>query len=68
VNLRTKTVGEQPTVPLYGLGGYTPIIGRCGCTQFGGIFGQRFGKKKLASSSAALTSRMVRGHVCVANS
>jgi TonB-dependent receptor len=43
VNMRTKTAGEQPTVTLYGLGGYTPILadGR-GATQFGGTIGQRF--------------------------
>src|SRR5579864_4098531 len=27
VNLRTKTAGEQPTISLFGIGGYTPIIG-----------------------------------------
>ena len=26
VNLRTKTAGEAPTMNLYGLGGYTPIL------------------------------------------
>lgn len=26
VNLRTKAAGEQPTVSLFGLGGYTPIL------------------------------------------
>jgi len=47
VNLRTKTAGEQPTMSLYGLGGYTPILadGR-GATQFGGTIGQRFLKDK----------------------
>ena len=47
VNMRTKTAGEQPTVTLYGLGGYTPILadGR-GQTQFGGTIGQRFLKDK----------------------
>jgi TonB-dependent receptor len=47
VNMRTKTAGEQPTVTLYGLGGYTPILadGR-GATQFGGTIGQRFLKDK----------------------
>ena len=47
VNMRTKTAGEQPTVTLYGLGGYTPILadGR-GATQIGGTIGQRFLKDK----------------------
>src|SRR5499427_2473985 len=47
VNLRTKTAGEQPTMSLYGLGGYTPILadGR-GATQLGGTIGQRFLKDK----------------------
>jgi TonB-dependent receptor len=43
VNMRTKTAGEQPTVTLYGLGGYTPILGNGrGATQLGGTIGQRF--------------------------
>jgi TonB-dependent receptor len=46
VNLRTKTAGEQPTVSLYGLGGYTPIIGGRGVDEFGGTVGQRFGRSK----------------------
>jgi TonB-dependent receptor len=47
VNLRTKTAGEQPTITLYGMGGFTPILadGR-GATQLGGTIGQRFLKDK----------------------
>ncbi len=47
VNLRTKTAGEVPTIGLYGLGGYTPILenGR-GVLQSGGTIGQRFGKQQ----------------------
>ncbi len=36
VNLKTKTAGDVPTLSLYGLGGYTPIIGGRGVDQFGG--------------------------------
>ena len=46
VNLRTKTAGETPTLSLFGLGGYTPIIGGRGVDQFGGTIGQRFGRDK----------------------
>jgi TonB-dependent receptor len=46
VNLRTKTAGEQPTVSLFGLGGYTPIFNGRGEDQFGGTIGKRFGKEK----------------------
>src|SRR5262249_18234617 len=46
VNLRTKTAADQPTVMLYGLGGYTPIIGGRGVDQFGGTFGERLGRDK----------------------
>jgi len=47
VNLRTKTAGEAPTISLYGLGGYTPILenGR-GVMQAGGTLGKRFGAQK----------------------
>jgi TonB-dependent receptor len=47
VNMRTKTAGETPTVSLYGLGGYTPILenGR-GVMQAGGTLGKRFGTQK----------------------
>jgi len=46
VNLRTKTAGEQPTAPLFGMGGYTPILNGRSADQFGGTLGQRFGKDK----------------------
>jgi len=46
VNLRTKTAGEQPAITLYGLGGFTPIIGGRGADEFGGTIGQRFGRDK----------------------
>jgi len=46
VNLRTKTAGDVPTMSLFGLGGYTPIIGGRGVDQFGATVGQRFGLKK----------------------
>jgi len=46
VNLKTKTAGDVPTLSLYGLGGYTPIIGGRGVDQFGGTVGQRFGANK----------------------
>lgn len=46
VNLKTKTAGDVPTVNLYGLGGYTPIIGGRGVDQFGSTVGQRFGPNK----------------------
>ena len=46
VNIRTKTAGEQPTIMLSALGGYTPIIGGRGVSQAGGTIGQRFGADK----------------------
>ena len=46
VNLRTKTAGEQPTLSLCGIGGYTPIFNGRGVDQFGGTIGKRFGKEK----------------------
>ncbi len=46
VNLKTKTAGDVPSLNLYGLGGYTPIIGGRGVDQFGGTFGHRFGPNK----------------------
>ncbi len=35
-----------PLLSLYGLGGYTPIIGGRGVDQFGGTIGHRFGANK----------------------
>ena len=46
VNLKTKIAGEFPTLTLYGIGGYDPILGGRGNDQFGGTAGHRFGKKK----------------------
>jgi TonB-dependent receptor len=46
VNLVTKTAGEVPTATLYGVGGYTPIIGGREVDQMGGTIGKRFGSEK----------------------
>ncbi len=46
VNLVTKTAGEVPTATLYGVGGYTPIIGGRTVDQMGGTVGRRFGATK----------------------
>lgn len=46
VNLKTKTAGEFPTLNLYGLGGYDPILGGRKNDQFGGNIGHRFGREK----------------------
>jgi TonB-dependent receptor len=46
VNLRTKTAGETPTVSLYGIGGYTPILTGRDVYQGGGTLGKRFGEQK----------------------
>ncbi len=46
VNLVTKTAGEVPTATLYGVGGYTPIIGGRSVDQMGGTVGKRFGANK----------------------
>ena len=46
VNLVTKTAGEEPTATLYGVGGYTPIIGGRTVDQMGGTVGKRFGADK----------------------
>ncbi|UWZ85698.1 TonB-dependent receptor [Occallatibacter riparius] len=43
VNLVTKTASDTPTVALYGLGGYTPIMGGRTVNQAGGTVGKRFG-------------------------
>jgi TonB-dependent receptor len=47
VDLRTKSAGDQSTVNLETLGGYTPIIGGRTAYQFDGTLGKRFleGKK-----------------------
>jgi len=46
VNLVTKTAADAPTMILYGLGGYTPIIGGRTVDQFGGTIGKRLGESK----------------------
>jgi TonB-dependent receptor len=46
VNLRTKEAANQPTVSLYGNGGYTNIMNGRGSYAFGGTAGQRFGASK----------------------
>lgn len=46
VNLKTKTAGEFPTLNLFGIGGYNPILGGRLNDQFGGTSGHRFGKEK----------------------
>jgi outer membrane receptor protein involved in Fe transport len=42
VNLVTKTASDTPTIALYGVGGYTPIIGGREVDQLGGTIGKRF--------------------------
>jgi len=46
VNLVTKTASDTSTIALYGIGGYTPIIGGRGVDQLGGTIGKRFGASK----------------------
>jgi TonB-dependent receptor len=46
VNLVTKTAGEAPTINIFGIGGYTPIIGGRGVAQSGATIGKRFGASK----------------------
>lgn len=46
VNLVTKTATDAPTVVVYGVGGYTPIIGGRTVDQFGATLGKRFGESK----------------------
>jgi TonB-dependent receptor len=48
VNLVTKTANDTPTVVIYGVGGYTHIIGGRNVYQTGGTIGKRFlANKKL---------------------
>ncbi|MDR3775215.1 MAG: TonB-dependent receptor [Terracidiphilus sp.] len=42
VNLVTKTAGDTPSMTLYGVGGYTPIIGGREVDTMGGTIGKRF--------------------------
>lgn len=46
VNLVTKTASDAPTVVIYGVGGYTHIIGGREVDQTGGTLGKRFGPDK----------------------
>ena len=46
VNLKTKTAGEFPTLNLYGIGGYNPILEGRYNDQWGGTIGHRFGPQK----------------------
>jgi TonB-dependent receptor len=46
VNLVTKTATNSPTIVLYGIGGYTPIVGGRTVDQFGTTLGKRFGQSK----------------------
>jgi TonB-dependent receptor len=46
VNLKTKTAGEFPTISLFGLGGYNPILGGRENTEDGGSIGHRFGRNR----------------------
>jgi len=46
VNLRTKNASDQPLFSIYGNGGYTPILDGRAASQFGGVFGKRFGTNK----------------------
>lgn len=46
VNLVTKTAGDAPAITLYGIGGYTPIIGGRTVDQMGGTMSRRFGAQK----------------------
>ena len=46
VDLRTKTASDQPLVNIYGNAGRTEIMNGRNVAQFGGTYGQRFGKKK----------------------
>jgi TonB-dependent receptor len=46
VNLVTKKAGDQPTLSLYGLGGFTPIANTRSLYELGGTGGMRFGADK----------------------
>ena len=46
VNLVTKSAGQQPTIDLSAMGGFTPIAGGRGLTETSGTIGQRFGSGK----------------------
>ncbi len=46
VNMKTKTAGEFPTLSLFGIGGYNPILSGRGNDQFGGTIGHRLGRER----------------------
>ncbi len=46
VDLRLKNAGDQPTLIVDGIGGYTPILGGRYVGQSGATVGQRFGESK----------------------
>jgi TonB-dependent receptor len=46
VNLVTKTAGEEPTISMYGEGGYTPIFNGRHVSDYGITLGKRFLKDK----------------------
>src|SRR5579863_10310825 len=46
VNLVTKTAQEQPTVSIFGIGGYTPIDNGRSSEQLASTIGKRFGPSK----------------------
>jgi TonB-dependent receptor len=45
-NLRTKEAGDQPTINIYGNGGYTNILNGRGSYETGGTIGKRYGVNK----------------------
>ncbi|HKF49690.1 MAG TPA: TonB-dependent receptor [Terracidiphilus sp.] len=55
VNLVTKTASDAPTVSLYGLGGYTPIIGGRDVYMGGATIGRRFLADKKLGALAGFT-------------
>ncbi|MBZ5645305.1 MAG: TonB-dependent receptor [Acidobacteriia bacterium] len=46
VNMVTKTAGQQPTISLSQMGGFTPIAGGRGLSESAGTIGKRFGAQK----------------------
>lgn len=55
VNLVTKSAGATPTISMYGLGGYTPILGGRKVDQFGATLGNRFGGSKRLGALLGVT-------------
>jgi len=57
VNLRTKSAGERPTLSLYGLGGYTPIVGGRGEDSSAPPSANALARRRVSAfCSAALTT------------